>query len=93
MSIHEKAVTALGARARIEKWRSEVLEKLFAIDRYLEGKATPEEVISEHYDDLFVSQSLAHIPEFAALFNEREQARHRIGAEEKLKVAMKEVRQ
>lgn len=61
MSIHKKAVALLGARARIEKLRSESLELAMACDRFLDDRCELRDVIAEAMDVRFVGHSLRYI--------------------------------
>lgn len=61
MNIHKKAVVLLGARARIEKLRSEALELALACDRFLDDRCELRDVIAEAMDVRFVGHSLRYI--------------------------------
>jgi hypothetical protein len=61
MNIHKKAVALLGAKARIEKLRSEALELALACDRYLDERCELRDVIAELMDVRFVGHSLRYI--------------------------------
>ena len=87
MSIHEQAVQILGPSERIAKLRRELAEAVNMIDRLDEGKATPDEVIDELFDVLYVARSLQYIDGWGR-YNMREQAAHSIGAERKLMSAI-----